>query len=686
MTRFKNFYSTSFYFITILSHASQIHADQKHLPSDPEDDSKVTFEKIEVSAEPLSEPFKNTKLIKNNLGLANDGAELLKQSPGISVIRQGGTASDPLLRGLGGTRLNISIDGVPYAGACNHRMDPATAYVKPGTFDSLSLLKGPQSVRFGNSIVGTVNFDREAIKYDQFGARGYASYVYGSFDQQDLTVDASTGFNQGYIAYTHNNSRSGNYTNGDGREINLTFFDTANDRLAIGYTPDDDTVFEINGLLSEGQMGNATIHMDVTKLDRQNYGMHFKKENINDWFKSIDLKYNYTQVDHTMDDFTLRPNDGLDHGFILMGQDWARHYAKLETIIEINARTQLISGLEYKHDRYDARANGLTPDEVFLRPNIKPTFNNIPNNHILDFDNYAAYAELSYQANPGLRWIAGLRGDSLGTDTGTMHAAGEVSTLVLSGSNKHRRQALISGFLRGEYALDTLPMVFSVGYGHAERAADYWEVYSMDGFSLDEERNDEVDAMLSYQGDDFNFEVSAFYSYISDFILVHRGDSVANINAHRTGGEINASYDLFDFLTMRGNVAYVYGQNLTQNVPLAQTPPLEGNISLNYNQGPFDAKFNTRLVSEQTRIHQGFGNVLALDTTPTGGFVVSSLELGYKPHPAIEFKFGIDNLFDKTYSEHISRNSSPVAGPATKINEPGRAYWGRISINLDYPE
>jgi len=140
------------------------------------------------------------------------------------------------------------------------------------------------------------------------------------------------------------------------------------------------------------------------------------------------------------------------------------------------------------------------------------------------------YAELGYQMTEGLRWNSGFRIDSRGTKTGTMHAAGETSTIVLSGSNQYRRQNLFAGFLRAEYQFEGVPVMLSAGYGHAERAADYWEVYT--------EKNNEFDAMLSYQGDKFSSELSVFYSHISDFILVHLGDRANNITAQRTGGEL----------------------------------------------------------------------------------------------------------------------------------------------------
>ncbi|MCK5925796.1 MAG: TonB-dependent receptor, partial [Methylococcales bacterium] len=456
------------------------------------------------------------------------------------------------------------------------------------------------------------------------GFKHYSSYLYGSFNQQSLSVDTSLGFSGGYISYSHNNTRGGNYIDGNGQEVGLTFYDTRNDRIAIGFTPDDNTLFEISGLLSEGQMGNATIHMDVTRLDRSSYGAHFKKSEINSWLKELDIRYNYTHVNHAMDNYSLRQLEPF-HEFVVMGQYWNRHFAKVESTIEINPEIELVLGAEYTHDSYDANAAGGLAEFVDIPDNISQE----DRNHILDFDNIGIYGELSYEPNDNLRMVSGLRVDSLGTRTGLMHAAGETIPLVLSGSNKHRRQFLFASFLRMEYNFDEIPLMFSMGYGHAERAADYWEVYSNDGFDLKQERNDEVDMALAYQGDKFNAELSGFYSHITDFILVHRGDSAANIVAQRFGAELTTSYALHEYVTLKGQVSYVHGRNLTQNVALAQTPPLEGTIGLDFHYGDFSAVINTRLVQEQKRIQAGYGNSLALDTTPTIGFITSSLALGY---------------------------------------------------------
>ena len=62
-----------------------------------------------------------------------------------------------------------------------------------------------------------------------------------------------------------------------------------------------------------------------------------------------------------------------------------------------------------------------------------------------------------------------------------------------------------------------------------------------------------------------------------------------------------------------------------------------------------------------------------------------SLNGGYRPKKGTLISGGIDNLFDKTYAEHISRGGAMVTGftQTTRVNEPGRNLWVKLNIALD---
>src|SRR5690606_19467884 len=53
---------------------------------------------------------------------ASDGADYLKTIPGFSAVRGGGSNSDPVLRGMFGSRLKLLTNGGEMLGACPSRM------------------------------------------------------------------------------------------------------------------------------------------------------------------------------------------------------------------------------------------------------------------------------------------------------------------------------------------------------------------------------------------------------------------------------------------------------------------------------------------------------------------------------------------------------------------------------------
>jgi len=65
------------------------------------------------------------------------------------------------------------------------------------------------------------------------------------------------------------------------------------------------------------------------------------------------------------------------------------------------------------------------------------------------------------------------------------------------------------------------------------------------------------------------------------------------------------------------------------------------------------------------------------DIGPSSGFAVCSLHASWQIAASSRLTVGLDNLFDKTYAEHISRAGSMVSGYAqtTRINDPGRSFW-----------
>lgn len=134
------------------------------------------------------------------------------------------------------------------------------------------------------------------------------------------------------------------------------------------------------------------------------------------------------------------------------------------------------------------------------------------------------------------------------------------------------------------------------------------------------------------------------------------------------------------------SIAYTRGKNTTDGLPLAQTPPLESKTTLGYDNGKFSAALLFRAVAAQNRIAPGQGNIVGQDLkTGSKGFGVVSLNASWKMNKNMTVSAGVDNLFDKVYSEPINKSAYDLAAltsTGVRINEPGRQFWLKLNAKF----
>ena len=110
--------------------------------------------------------------------------------------------------------------------------------------------------------------------------------------------------------------------------------------------------------------------------------------------------------------------------------------------------------------------------------------------------------------------------------------------------------------------------------------------------------------------------------------------------------------------------------------------PLEARLGLEFTQAKWSAGALLRAVAEQDRYVVNQGNIVGQDLGPTAGFTVLSLNGGWRPRTGVLLTAGVDNLFDRTYAEHLSRGGTMVSGytQTTQVNEPGRTLWFKLNV------
>ena len=138
--------------------------------------------------------------------------------------------------------------------------------------------------------------------------------------------------------------------------------------------------------------------------------------------------------------------------------------------------------------------------------------------------------------------------------------------------------------------------------------------------------------------------------------------------AGKFGGEAEVGFRLLPELLIRGQLAYIRGENADSDEPLPEMPPLEGTLAVRYDdrEGRIWTELSERLVGRQERISAEFGE------TETAGFAVTDLVVGARVGDSVELTGGIDNVLDGTYHEHLNRRHKVGGAP---INEAGRSFF-----------
>ena len=54
----------------------------------------------------------------------------------------------------------------------------------------------------------------------------------------------------------------------------------------------------------------------------------------------------------------------------------------------------------------------------------------------------------------------------------------------------------------------------------------------------------------------------------------------------------------------------------------------------------------------------------------------------YTLSKSTQLRFGMDNVLDKTYAEHVSRRNLEITDTITRVNEAGRTAWVKLETDF----
>ena len=618
--------------------------------------------------------------------LPADGGDFLKQLNGVSGSRFGGRGIEPIIRGQSQTQVNVLLDGAYLHGGCPNRMDPPTSYAALETYEKVTVEKGVQTLQHGSGgSGGTVLFERDTRSNidPEDGLSGKASLSGTSNGvKHDLSVDVTKASEKGYVRVFAQDREADNYKDGDGKEVRSSY-QHKQGGIVLGVTPTADRTIEYSyenndfddALYPGAGMDSPTEKADIHRLKYQ--------DKFDGAVKSIDAEAYVSNVEHVMDNYSLRPQPVTKMSVPTTSDTTGGKLALKSNI----GNTEVTYGVNVQNRERNATMKNITTgkDMFLLWPEATT-------------DQTGVFAEAETPMGEGSKLKYGVRVDQVKANAAKADvklanntSANQRYSTVYGTTAKEKNETNVGALLRYEKALNDRTTVFT-GLSRSVRTADETERYINNSNwtgnpDIKPEKHNQFDLGIAQQRGNVRWTGSVFADKVDDFILRDQkmvaGTNTTvyrNVEADILGAELGASAKLTDKVTLSGDIAHVRRTNTTDNRAISQTPADNGKIQLDYNGAKWGAGTRVRFASNQDRIDTLSG----LDAGKTPGYGVLDAYGRYSISKNTKVRFGVDNVFDKTYAEHVNRKNADLLNnpQALRVNEAGRTTWLKLETEF----
>ena len=652
---------------------------------------------VEVGVDAL--PPATTEFESSALSPGRESADALRDLLGVSGSRMGGHGTDVSIRGQSQTQINVLLDGAYVHGGCPNRMDPPTSYASGGKYESITVIRGAQTLEYGGGgSGGTILFERVTERFtDVEPLRGEVDAGYReNGNTAEFGVDAAGGGTQGFVRFIGSLTDAHSYDDGDGNEVPSAY--TQRDgSLILGYTPTDLTRVEISYEKQETRdLLFPGAGMDSPMADNDTLRLKLDSSDVGGAFTRVKAEIYRSEVEHVMDNYTLRPQAGA--------------FMRAPSISDTTGG-RLVGELAARYGHWKIGIDTQRNDRDALRYNdTTATLNSVmwPG---VEIDQTGVFAELTHAYDPQNRITGGLRYDHVRSDAskadldppGGPMSPNQLYAIYYKGAQAHRvTDHNIAGLLRYEHDLADRAGTLYASLSRSVRTPDATERYmASNGVTpaarwvgnpdIDPETHHQIEVGAVITGERWQAEGSVYYNDVSDYILRDRytaaGNNASifrNVDATLIGGEAKVSYRFTSNLHGEAGVAYVRAENDTDDRPIAQTPPLEALVTLEYMQERWIGGARVRAAATQTRVDTASSTGIAgqgLDVGETSGWAVLDLYGRYDVTDSLRLDIGVDNILDKTYAQHLNR-ANAFDPTQVQVNEPGRSGWVKLTASF----
>lgn len=667
----------------------------------PSDTYAIEDITVEASEEATDNNAVPREIIES--GRFTNVGEALTETPGVSAVRRGASATEPVIRGLGWERVTTQVDGLPLHGACPARMDPPITYVRSYAPEEILILKGLASVTHGPAgsggrIIINTDYERDGGAPPELG--GWVK-LGGESNRDGFTGEVGLkGGNRWLdikgavetLDYT-------DYESGDGTEVPADQ-EESSAALSAGVRPLEGHRWRnyVN-YVREEVVDYPSLPMDMDETDFWVYTTGYRIQPESDWFEEADVSFGLQNIDHLMSN-RQKPNRSIIEAETPSESDSYSGSAKLT--FNLTSGMDLITGADFFHVNRDAtRTRRMVMSGMTFKDRIWPD--------ATQWD-IGGFAEIQADVTDALKLRIGGRVDYVSSDADAVDAPSLQMRTVREqfvrfygpdAADVDETESVGSGNVVLTWSplswLDT-----HIGGGIATRPAGVTERFfafapAPGGFqvgnpTLDPEVKYELEWGATIERPWIDLNLTLFHHWVEDYILqteIDRFDvnmdgtvdlvrGFRNIDARLYGFEAGLNLRAGQHWSFPVTAAFVRGRNTTDDRDLAEIPPLEGTAAVRFDYGkalPWWVQFGGRFVDRQDKVDDAFPE------DETSGFSVFHLRGGCTVLEAVTIELGVENLFDKEYNEHLTREAFFSEGgllAGDEVPAPGITFYGSL--------
>jgi len=627
--------------------------------------------------------------------------EIFENVSGLNIIKRSGFSIEPALHMFKREQLNLMIDGgTKITQSCANRMDAMTTRISSNEIEKIEVIKGPYSVRFGQSFGGVINIiTKHTKRSNELKLHGSADVGY-EFNGAGLSSGLEFGASEKKFDFLLNGTyrNFGDYISGNDTKI-ISSFKAYDYSAKLGYNINSKNRIQASFRHSLAKdVMHAGLPMDALDDDGKLFAIDYRYKNEAHLLSGINVKAYGSLVDHLM---TNEFKKTFKFAYALAPVNSKTIGGKTEFKLSLKKKLKMFTGFDYYYKTRDGVRNrevkiNACTGMIFTEP--KEFVDKIwQNSYTKDL---GFFAELNYVVSEKLMMKAGFRSDFIQSNI----LDPENDFEVFYGTNlKPDAQNTFDFFAKADYKL---PKGFKVSLasGKASRTPDLLELFinhssvGQDAYeylgnpNLKAEKNMQTDLVISKKAKKYFVYADIFYSKISDFITAKVDTTIprkftpcklpaytkqfVNVDeVFQYGIDAGFTVELIENLTFRTNVNYTNAQNITWDEPVAEISPLSLHTNLSYNYKNFKIALKNRYVAEQKRVALSFGE------TSSASFDIIDFSIVYKPLKFVSIGFGVDNIADVNYYEHTSRPYKNLT-ESLMFFEPGRNFKFVLKVNF----